>query len=1127
MQSTIEERPSWLSRPLLSTITISLELVLFVVIIGVAVLSRFYNLGNRVMSHDEVSHVYFSWLLYTGQGYQHDPVTHGPLQFHLIALSYFLFNDTDFTARIPAALFSIAAIIFAWQYRRYLGKAGAIVAALLLTISPYLLYYGRYARNESYVEFYGLVTLWSILRYFESGKPRYLYYLTAATVFHFCSKETAYIYTAQALLFLFLYLVNQVSNRHWVIAERRGLFLRLFYAGVILILFTLIFFILSGRAVSQAASEVPAIPGQVLTSSADVFKFIAIGSAVLGALFLAGAVYTLVTGYTWEALSKERSFDMLILLGTLVLPLLSAFVIKALGLKIPVSAGEVRAMAANVWQIIAMATIVILAIILSAVIGISWNPRVWLGNAALFYSVFVVLYTTIFTNGAGLATGLVGSLGYWLEQQGVNRGSQPWYYYILVQVPIYEYLPALASILGVILLAFRKRLTRRELPETTESLDDNAQGKQTAPVMLLLGYWAISSITAYTIAGEKMPWLTVHIALPLILVAAWVIGYLIDTMDWKPFRTTRGYIILALLPVFLTSTAAFLGSLLSNNPPFQGKGLDQLQATSGFITALLAAFASGWGLWWLLKEWNYSQTWRIFTLAVFSLFALLTARTAYLASYVNYDNATEYLVYAHSGPGPKIALAQVEEISRRTTDGLALEVAYDDKTTYPYWWYLRDYPLYRFYGANPTRDLREVPAIIVGDTNYGKIEPIVGQAYYMFEYIRMWWPNQDYFNLTWKRIWDALSNPQMRTAIFNIWLNRDFKLYGTLTGKDMSLPNWDPAERMRLYLRKDIAAKLWNYGTSPAPEEIVADPYEGKELTLSADLVIGTAGSEPGQFLNPHNVAIAPDGTLYVLDSGNSRVQHLTPIGDILQVWGSFADAAQGEAPPGTFNDPWGIAVGPDGSVYVADTWNHRIQKFSATGEFIKMWGFGISQTEDPFGFYGPRGIAVDNDGRVYVTDTGNKRILIYDGDGNFITDFGEEGFGPGQFNEPVGISIGTDGKLFIADTWNQRIQVINPVNENTYLALIAWDIAGWYGQSLTNYPYLAASADGHLFATDPEGNRVLEFTTQGEFIRFWGDYGVTSDRFNLPQGIAIDPNGGIWVCDTGNGRLMHFKLPP
>src|SRR4030067_1335973 len=129
MQTTLEKRSLWLDRSVLSAITLNSESILFATILILAVISRFYELGARVMSHDETSHVYFSWLYEKGNGYSHDPVTHGPLQFHLMAFSYFLFGDSDFSARLPAAIFSIATVFFMWYYRRYLGRAGALVAA--------------------------------------------------------------------------------------------------------------------------------------------------------------------------------------------------------------------------------------------------------------------------------------------------------------------------------------------------------------------------------------------------------------------------------------------------------------------------------------------------------------------------------------------------------------------------------------------------------------------------------------------------------------------------------------------------------------------------------------------------------------------------------------------------------------------------------------------------------------------------------------------------------------------------------------------------------------------------------------------------------------------------------------
>ena len=171
---------------------------------------------------------------------------------------------------------------------------------------------------------------------------------------------------------------------------------------------------------------------------------------------------------------------------------------------------------------------------------------------------------------------------------------------------------------------------------------------QTAPALALFGFWAVTSLLAYSLAGEKMPWLTVHITLPLILCAAWFLGQLVDDADWSDFKRPRGWLVLLLLPVFGLSLSSALASLLGSQPPFQGQTLEQLQATSTFLTSLLAALASGAGLFYLVKPWPAGQMARLFTLFVFAGLGLLTARTAFQAAYINYDNANELLVYAHS-----------------------------------------------------------------------------------------------------------------------------------------------------------------------------------------------------------------------------------------------------------------------------------------------------------------------------------------------------------------------------------------------------------------------------------------------------------------------------------------------
>ena len=96
-----EHQETWLDKPITSKIKLTGETIIILIILLVAIASRLYILGARVMSHDEINHVYFAYQFYQGGKYVHNPITHGPLQFHLLEFSYFLFNDSDFSARIP------------------------------------------------------------------------------------------------------------------------------------------------------------------------------------------------------------------------------------------------------------------------------------------------------------------------------------------------------------------------------------------------------------------------------------------------------------------------------------------------------------------------------------------------------------------------------------------------------------------------------------------------------------------------------------------------------------------------------------------------------------------------------------------------------------------------------------------------------------------------------------------------------------------------------------------------------------------------------------------------------------------------------------------------------------------
>jgi len=339
------------------------------------------------------------------------------------------------------------------------------------------------------------------------------------------------------------------------------------------------------------------------------------------------------------------------------------------------------------------------------------------------------------------------------------------------------------------------------------------------------------------------------------------------------------------------------------------------------------------------------------------------------------------------------------------------------------------------------------------------------------------------------------------------------------------LETWQPSAGLHFFIKKDIVSQIWEYGTTPAPAVVKVDPYANNYATLTPDQFFGQAGSSAGQFSDAHGIAWAPDGTLYIADTNNNRIEHFSASGQLLKSWGTAGDVDAGSAPGGTFKEPWGIAVGPDGSVYVADTWNYRIQKFTADGQFVTMWGTS-GQGDTPTAFWGPRGVAVDQSGNVYVTDTGNKRVVVFDKDGNPITEFGSAGVDNGQFDEPVGIAVDKNGAVYVADTWNQRIQVFtSSADGKTFDYSRGWDVDAWNSQANENKPFLAVDDTGNVFVTDPAGFRVLEFTSAGQIERVWGSYSSGIDGFGNPAGITLDNEGHVWVMDAGNSYVLRFTL--
>lgn len=209
------------------------EVPAYLVLLGIALAMRLWDLGSRAFHHDESLHALYSWYLAVGRGYQHDPMMHGPFQFHANALLFFLFGASDFTARLLYALFGTALVGLPWLLRGRLGREGAFATAVLLAFSPTLLYYSRFARNDILMAVWTLGLAASLWRYLDERRERWLYLTALLLALSFATKETAYFHFL--ILAGFLALLAREDLTAWLWGRRR---LALFSgAGTLLLLY--------------------------------------------------------------------------------------------------------------------------------------------------------------------------------------------------------------------------------------------------------------------------------------------------------------------------------------------------------------------------------------------------------------------------------------------------------------------------------------------------------------------------------------------------------------------------------------------------------------------------------------------------------------------------------------------------------------------------------------------------------------------------------------------------------------------------------------------------------------------------------------------------------------------------
>ncbi len=342
----------------------------------------------------------------------------------------------------------------------------------------------------------------------------------------------------------------------------------------------------------------------------------------------------------------------------------------------------------------------------------------------------------------------------------------------------------------------------------------------------------------------------------------------------------------------------------------------------------------------------------------------------------------------------------------------------------------------------------------------------------------------------------------------------DWKLIYTTKTNTFELYNIedDPLEKINLFdshtdVAQHLAEKLFSWIKfeirQPIPRELdkaKAAKDAGKEEKRIPELTVKKRLKEP------RGMAVGPDGNLYVADFGNRCLRKLSTKGEILETWGGYGEN------PGEFRDLSDVAIDKKGNIYVADTWNHRIQKFDRNGKFL---------TQYRADFFAPSGIDVDGEGNIYVADTGKGRVKKLSPDGKIIWKSGRKGTRPGEFKAPVDVAVREDESVLVADSKNGRIQLLD--SEGRFKKAIPVD--GW-PEGVFNLPYIVIDSKNNIYITDPLNNRALKLSPEGRITGVLKPQEDGKDVLNKPMGIALDEKSGfLYLVDTWNHRLRRYAL--
>lgn len=669
------------------------NLAWMLLILAVGAFLRLYDLGAKPLHHDESIHAWYAYKLFKGDAYRYDPAYHGPFRYHFNALMFFIFGVSDYTTRLLPAIFGITILAFLWQWRRFLGDKGALFAMSMVALSPSWTYVSRFIRDDINMVLGELLIVWGIFRHFETKAAKYLYWAALGLMLAFTSHEGTWIFLGIIVSFFFI-------RAWWEHSE-----------GV-------------DDESADALTMIKTYLPPLKAVEADMAGGVA-------------AVVALVAGLSTKAWSSA---------GVIIMGMVIAYAIVAVAARL-------------------------------MFFGSDESKTTWRWLLAIFFIPFTLLFSTFFTNMDGWVMGAFDSIAYWLGEQKTGRADQPWQFY-LYMLSLYELGICAFAVIGGLRLYFSNGKAQvfflkilaffpflfaiiilrlypkdpRMVPVMSALAVAGAgmaawstfEAKKGSHFRVFLLYWSMLALVMFTIAGERMPWLTLHPLTPLTFVAAL---YLNEFFERDEPSTSEHYFALSILAL----PAAFLAALLPRQI------LQILVHFPKELGSWAAAYGSGgrhgsfqnstWGPngWLVSLGGKPVFVWLglvLFVVALFLMYFIIerwpqlkrltkgTFVALFILCLASLSHGTMNLLFHGDGADPREQLVYVQSsvelvelthkldrMSRALTGGPYMKVAVEDLCSWPMSWYLRDMPNAQI-GFGPPLVQTQVPDFPVVMTGY-------------------------------------------------------------------------------------------------------------------------------------------------------------------------------------------------------------------------------------------------------------------------------------------------------------------------------------------------------------------------------------------------------------------------